>query len=159
MYMRNQPNEAAQLSFLSTTARHALRAVLLLARRNGDGWIPAQEIAGSLDAPANYLSKVLRLLAQRGLLESVRGPHGGFRLAIPASEISLASLLEVIDDSPPSKICLMGDRPCDPAAPCVAHDRWMQVKERVLEPLRGTSIAELVADEAEVLGQGVAVDP
>jgi Rrf2 family protein len=147
--MRKTRIEAAQLSFLSTTARHALRAVLILAHRDDDRRVPAQEIAEALDAPANYLSKVLRLLAQKGLLESSRGPHGGFRLAVPPSEITLADVLEAIDDSAPSAICLLGDRPCDLAKPCDAHDRWVAVKARVMEPLHGTTIAELVAERVE----------
>jgi Rrf2 family protein len=146
--MRKGRNEETQLSFLSTTARHALRAVLVLANRADGVWLPAQEIAEALDAPANYLSKVLRLLAQKGLLESSRGPHGGFRLAMPASEITLADVLEVIDDSAPSAICLLGDRPCDLANPCVAHDRWTEVKSRVMEPLHGTTIADFVTQKA-----------
>lgn len=153
--MRKESRDAAQLSFLSTTARHALRSVLLLARRADRGWVSAQELSAALDAPANYLSKVLRLLVRRGLLESVRGPHGGFRLAVPASEITLESLLEIIDDSPPSTVCLMGGRPCDPSAPCVAHDRWMEVKESVVAPLRATTIADLVAEHANLTAKDV----
>ena len=148
--MRKVRKEMPQLSFLSTTARHALRAVLVLARRDNDVWLPAQEIAEALDAPANYLSKVLRLLAQRGLLESSRGPHGGFRLAVPPSEITLADVLAVIDDSAPSAICLLGDRPCDLENPCVAHDRWTELKARMMEPLQGTTIADFVTEKVKV---------
>jgi Rrf2 family protein len=144
--MRNRSADDDQLSFLSTTARHALRAVLILAQRQDEDWIPAQEIAAALDAPPNYLSKVLRILARRGLLESVRGPRGGFRLSVPAGEISVADVLEHVDDAPRSTICLLGVRPCDLNNPCTAHDRWVELRAAVLGPLRRTTIADLVEE-------------
>ncbi len=71
---------------LSQTAEYALRTVLYLAARQGDGLFRVSEIAEELGIPQNYLSKTLHILARAGVLHSSRGKHGGFRLAKPANE-------------------------------------------------------------------------
>ena len=143
--MRKQLNTPARLPFLSQTAEHALRALLFLGQHEERGLISAQEIADALGAPPNYLSKTLRILAKQGFLRSVRGPQGGFALAVSAASITPASVLDAVDDVTAPATCLLGNNLCDPEAPCAAHERWSELGRRVLEPLQDTSIADLLA--------------
>jgi Rrf2 family protein len=142
--MRNTSYSPARLLVLSQTGEHALRAVLFLARQQEGRFVPATEIADALGAPRNYLGKTLRLLARRGLLRSVRGAQGGFRLRRPADSISAAEVIEAVDDVPPMATCLLGDHPCQPDRPCEVHPHWSALRERVLAPLAETSIADLL---------------
>lgn len=144
--MRNTPNTPARLPLLSQTAEHALRAVLYIGRQPDGSFTSAHEIAEALGAPPNYMSKTLRVLARRGILRSVRGPAGGFTLAVRAEALTPARVLEAVDDVRVPAMCLMGSRPCDPNRPCAAHARWAELRGRILGPLEDTSIAELLAD-------------
>ncbi len=132
---------------LSRTAEHALRAVLVLARRSGDPPLSAEQIADALGAPANYLSKTLAVLARRGIVESVRGRNGGFRLALDPDEITVARVVETFDERPSLGMCLLGDRPCNPASPCVAHDCWIELTTAARAPLAATTISSLLSAE------------
>jgi len=131
---------------LSRTAEYAIRAMLMLARMEPGRAMPAGEIADGLTVPRNYLSKTLNRLARRGLLVSVRGPRGGFRLARPASEIAIVEVVAEFDDLVPSGQCVMGGRPCDPADPCRAHDRWKQWSESVSRMMADTTVADFMSD-------------
>jgi Rrf2 family protein len=144
--MRNTEVSPTRLPFLSQTAEHALRAVLYLARRGGSELVPAKEIAAALGAPHNYLGKTLARLSRHGLLRSVRGPQGGFALAMDAAAISAATVVDAVDEPRPALPCLTGARPCDPLRPCAVHARWAALASRVARPLRDTSIADLLAE-------------
>jgi Rrf2 family protein len=133
---------------LSQTSEHALRAVLYLAQKSLDRRVPADEIARALDAPANYLSKTLNVLVKQGLLGSVRGPHGGYWLRVPAESITVARLIRIFDTPRTNGVCLMGGRQCRDETPCAAHLRWKAVANDI-RALERTSIAHLLGDDAQ----------
>lgn len=133
---------------LSRTAEHGLRALIYLARHADAGYVSARAIAAALGAPGNYLSKVLRTLSRAGLVDSTRGPQGGFRLAMPAHEISLAVISAVLEEPAGAGRCLLGDHPCDPSNPCAAHRRWEAVRARAAETLASTTVADLLGGDA-----------
>jgi Rrf2 family protein len=129
---------------LSQTAEHALRAVLYLARQPNGNRIPAESIADALSAPRNYLSKTLGVLTKAGLVTSARGPNGGFRLAVPAGELTLARVVQPFMDSTVSGVCLAGEGDCDASNPCRAHEQWAAVQAELLAPMERTTIADLL---------------
>jgi Rrf2 family protein len=129
---------------LSRTADYAVRAVVLLARHHGKRLVSADEIASVLGAPRNYMSKTLNTLARRGVLTSMRGPGGGFGLALAPDALSVATVIDVFADARPVVTrCLLEDRPCNIDDPCSAHRRWMTITRIAREPLVGTTIGEL----------------
>ena len=130
---------------MSRTAEHAVRALLYIAS-HGDDPIKASTIAESLGAPPNYMSKTLHALTSAGVLSSRRGPTGGFRLAIDPDELTLARIIEIVDDPAPKDMCLIADTRCSDRSPCALHGRWKKVSERVWQPLRETTLADLGAD-------------
>jgi Rrf2 family protein len=130
---------------LSQTAEYAVRAALYLARAEGSVRVPAEVIARALGAPANYMAKTLNQLAKAGVVEGARGPTGGFRLAVPASELTVARVIGPFGAPRMRPVCLLGDRLCDPVSPCAAHERWTAVREAMDAPLEETTIAELLA--------------
>ena len=128
---------------LSKTATYAIRAALLLAAAPGDEWVRVDDIARELDVPRNYLSKILHELARTGELESTRGPKGGFRLAVPATELSLERLVSRFDDVPAETACLLGLDECSDEHACAAHDRWKAVRKTLMEFLAETTLSDL----------------
>ena len=129
---------------LSRTGEYALRAVLYLANRAGAESVPAEDIASAIRVPRNYLSKTLHRLARRGVLASVRGPHGGFRLSRPAASILVSDVVSEFDQTQSSNWCLMGNRPCDTTNPCAAHERWLEWTGYTKRAMDRTTIADLV---------------
>jgi Rrf2 family iron-sulfur cluster assembly transcriptional regulator len=134
--------------FMSRTAEHAVRALLYLAT-HGPESVKASTIARELGAPPNYMSKTLHALAGAGILDSRRGPTGGFRLKAPPGQLSLAHIIEVVDDPAPKDMCLIDNTRCSDRTPCALHGRWKVVSNRVWQPLRETTLADLL-DGAEL---------
>jgi len=129
---------------LSRTADYAVRAVVLLARHHGERLVSADEIATALGAPRNYMSKTLNALTRRGVLTSMRGPGGGFALAIAPETLSVATVIDVFADARLVVArCLLEDRPCNVDKPCSAHRRWTTITRTVRDSLSTTTIGEL----------------
>ena len=129
---------------LNQSAEYALRAALLMAHNGADEAWKASAIAAALGVPANYLSKVMHVLARAGVFTSVRGPSGGYTLAEPPARIRLVRVVEPFQQLDPGTTCLMGDRPCDHAQPCVAHQRWSRHKDAFSDFLHNTTLADML---------------
>lgn len=140
--MRNSALPQRSL-LLSLTADYALRATLFLAQ-NTDRPFRAHEIADAIGAPRNYIAKTLNSLAKARVLSSLRGPHGGFSLANDPSELTVAAITGVFDGPEPVQKCLLHDRTCTPANPCVAHERWSEFPRAARHALATTTIADLL---------------
>jgi len=135
---------------LSQTGEHALRACLFLARQPGAGeeggaFIPADAIASAVGAPRNYLSKTLGILAGEGIVSSLRGPQGGFRLAVAPGALTIAAVVASFEPSGRNPICLLGGRPCSDIEPCRAHHTWTLLRAQAQAGLERTTIADLLA--------------
>jgi Rrf2 family protein len=130
---------------LNQSADYALRAVLFMAQHGEETACTADAIAGALGVPRNYMGKVLNTLARVRLLRSVRGPHGGFRLAEQPDRLTVARVIAPFQRLPERRTCLLGDRQCDPGRPCGAHQRWRQMAEPVAEFFRTTTIAAMLS--------------
>lgn len=129
---------------VSLTADYALRAILLLANQEHSRAISADEIAIATGAPRNYMAKVLNVVAKAGLVTSMRGPSGGFSLALPAAGITLGRIIDLFDTVPLNPRCMLGSRPCDLTRPCRAHDAWTAVTSARRSPFLNTTIADLL---------------
>ncbi|HSJ25317.1 MAG TPA: Rrf2 family transcriptional regulator [Longimicrobiales bacterium] len=143
---------------LSQTAEYAVRAVLYLARVDGQQRVSAESIARALGAPVNYMSKTLNQLAKAGVVAGARGPTGGFRLAIDPSRLTVARVAGTFETARLNPICLLGDRPCNSRRPCAAHHRWTAVTQAMKAPLEETTIADLLQDADSVAGRRTAGD-
>ncbi len=130
---------------LSKTGLHAVRAVVALARLPEGAYAGAASIAQEIGAPQNYLGKLLRNLAEQGLLESQKGLGGGFRLARDPGEITLLDVVEPIEHVSRWSGCILGLSACSDAAPCALHERWKAVRNSYLQMLQRTTLADLVA--------------
>jgi Rrf2 family protein len=130
---------------LSRSAEYAVRAVIELASRNGEGgFVPANELAAVLAVPERYLGRVLNTLARAGVLASVRGQRGGFTLRTPATELTLAEVIAPFDAVGLSSQCLLRRVRCNEKDPCAAHALWRHAADPVVEFFRTVKVAQLV---------------
>ena len=132
---------------LNQSADYALRAVLFVAQPRRRRSCPTSTIARATGIPRNYLGKVLHALVEAGVLLSVRGPQGGFRLAAPASELTLADVAAPFHKLRQRRVCLLGSRPCDATRPCAAHHHWQHAADEITSFFRTTTIAAMLGGE------------
>ena len=135
---------------LSQTAEYALRAVLFLARDGRGRPVTADAIAGALAAPSNYLAKTLNQLAKAGIVAGMRGPTGGFVLLRDPSKLTVADVVGTFDEPAAQPMCVLGGRRCNAAFPCEAHTRWSRLMGSMREPLRTTTVSDLLSEVVEL---------
>lgn len=130
---------------LSKTGLHAVRAIVALAKLPEGVYAGSARIAREIGAPQNYLGKLLKSMAEEGLVESQKGLGGGFRLARDPAEIVLLDVVDPIERISRWSGCILGRPECSESNPCALHDRWKAVREAYRRMLEQTTIAELVA--------------
>jgi Rrf2 family protein len=129
------------MAVLSQTSEYALQATVVLAR--AATVVEVGALAEALGVPRNYLSKTLSQLVRVGVLESVRGKHGGFRLARPADEIPILAVVEPFERFTDARRCVMGRRICSEDEACAAHESWKAIAGRILRFFRETTVGDL----------------
>jgi Rrf2 family protein len=131
---------------ISAKAEYSIRALTELASLGG-GPVPVVDLAEAQGIPPRFLQNLLSQLRRRGVVFSQRGTDGGYRLARPAAEISLAAVLRAID-GPLANVA--GERPEDlHYAPPADHlaDVWIAVRVALREVLEEVSIADVVSGQ------------
>ena len=129
---------------LSARADYALRAAIELAAA-GPGHVTADQLARAQQIPGKFLETILTQLRRAGLIRSQRGPDGGFWLARPASEISLADIIRVIDGQ---LLGVRGERPENVTYPGVAEPLqqvWIALRANERAVLEQVTLADIVA--------------
>jgi len=128
---------------LSTTSQYAIRALSCLARMQHGDAVLGRDLAQQASVPGNYLSKIMLVMRNAGLVQATRGAGGGYRLARPASTIRLIDIVSLFDSSAAQLECVLGGGPCNDAHPCSAHEHWKQVRTRYVEFLEKVTLGQL----------------
>jgi Rrf2 family protein len=142
---------------ISAKTDYAIRAALELAASPGEAWIKTETVAEKQGIPLPFLLNILAELRTAGLVQSRRGAEGGYRLAVPASEVKIADVIRAID-GPLANIA--GERPEDVAyagAATSLRDVWVALRAKMRVVLEGTTLADVASgtlpDEVAVLLQ------
>jgi Rrf2 family protein len=145
---------------LSKKADYALIAMKHLAVR-GDrgsrGASSAREIAEQYDVPIELMAKVLQRLVRRGLLVSHQGTRGGYQLARPPAQMSVADVIQAIEGPVTVTACTTDEGQCEQFSKCNVRDPLFKVRDRILAALGECTIAELASDPAAPLQTRAAV--
>ncbi|HEY8554957.1 MAG TPA: Fe-S cluster assembly transcriptional regulator IscR [Burkholderiales bacterium] len=128
---------------LTTKGRYAVTAMLDLALRHNRGSVTLADIARRQGISLSYLEQLFAKLRRSGLVESVRGPGGGYSLARPPSEISVAEIILAINENIDATRC-GGQRNCQDDQPCLTHQLWEDLSARIYEFLNGITLGDLV---------------
>ncbi|MFN0301052.1 MAG: Rrf2 family transcriptional regulator [Burkholderiales bacterium] len=130
---------------LTTKGRFAVTAVLDLATNQGDGPVSLGEISGRQKISLSYLEQLFGKLRRSGLVKSTRGPGGGYMLARPPLEISVADIIVAVDEPIDATSC-GGQENCVEDQKCITHDLWEGLNEHIFSFLRSVSLAKLIDD-------------
>jgi len=138
----------------STSCQYGLQGILYIAMESSkDKNVGLIEIAENQEIPRHFLSKILQQLVKAGLLESMKGPNGGFKLSKKPEKITLLQVIKAIDGLEVFTQCGIGFKKCSDEYPCPIHHDFKIVRDKVFELFKEKTLKELVY-EAEH-GEGI----
>lgn len=143
---------ARLLMLLAQTAEYALRAVLHLAIDANGHYVHVDEIAAVTRTSPHYLAKVLGQLTRAGVLESSRGPAGGFRLAHDPRDLTLEDVVVVFAPAAQKRRCFLGHGVCGEDGRCAMHRLWSPIATQLQDFLTTTTIADLTRPSSNTNG-------
>jgi len=133
---------------LTTKGRFAVTAMLDLALNEVDRPVTLAGISERQEISLSYLEQLFSRLRRSGLVKSVRGPGGGYRIAKNHQDISVSDIITAVDEQIDATHC-GGNENCKDEGRCMTHDLWSSLNVKILEYLSGVSLAELVASQRD----------
>ncbi|ROH88143.1 Fe-S cluster assembly transcriptional regulator IscR [Pseudomethylobacillus aquaticus] len=133
---------------LTTKGRFAVTAMLDLALHDADKPVTLAGVSERQSISLSYLEQLFSRLRRGGLVKSVRGPGGGYRLAKLPHEITVSQIIAAVDELIDATQC-GGEQNCHDHKRCMTHELWASLNHKILEYLSGVSLADLVATQRE----------
>jgi Rrf2 family transcriptional regulator, iron-sulfur cluster assembly transcription factor len=131
---------------LTTRGRFAVTAMADIAMHRGTHPVTLSEISARQKISVSYLEQLFGKMRRCGLVESVRGPGGGYRLAREMSQIAVADIILAVDEPIDATQC-GGNENCRDEQKCITHDLWAKLNEHVLSYLAAMTLKQLVEDQ------------
>lgn len=128
---------------------YALRAMVHLGRHYGQDTLSARQIAEDQDFSYALASKLMQRLQKAGLVESVMGAKGGFRLSRDPSQINLQEVIETIQGPISLSTCLLGVKTCCKYGTCPIRKKLGGLQQEISDYLEGTTLSELLSVRQE----------
>ena len=134
---------------LTTKGRFAMTAMIDLALNDGAGPVTLAEISGRQQISLSYLEQLFGKLRRQSLVNSTRGPGGGYTLARKCEEMSVADIILAVDEPIDATQC-GGMENCHDDHKCLTHDLWSSLNAHIFGYLGNISLAMLVAQQREL---------
>ncbi|HET9702260.1 MAG TPA: Fe-S cluster assembly transcriptional regulator IscR [Burkholderiales bacterium] len=128
---------------LTTKGRFAVTAMIDLAMRHGGGPVTLAGISDRQKISLSYLEQLFGKLRRHGLVESVRGPGGGYNLARPMDQLTIADIIVAVDEPLDATRC-GGLANCQDEQRCMTHDLWVSLNEKIYEYLSSVTLKDMV---------------
>jgi Rrf2 family iron-sulfur cluster assembly transcriptional regulator len=132
---------------LTTKGRFAVTAMLDLAMHGGKRPVTLAGISQRQSISLSYLEQLFGKLRRHTLVESVRGPGGGYTLARDLAQVSVADIITAVDEPLDATQC-GGKENCKDEQRCMTHDLWSTLNEKMYEYLDSVKLSDLVAQQA-----------
>lgn len=128
---------------LTSKGRYAVTAMLDVAIHAENGPVPLSDISERQSISLSYLEQLFSLLRKNGLVNSVRGPGGGYRLGRCSAQIVIADVISAVDESVDATRC-HGAGNCQGGHKCLTHNLWGELSNRIADFLSGISLSDLI---------------
>ncbi|MES2661820.1 MAG: Rrf2 family transcriptional regulator [Pseudomonadota bacterium] len=132
---------------ITTKGRYAVTAMVDIAINASDIPVSIADIAQRHHISVSYLEQLLAKLRRQELVESSRGPGGGYVLGIKGLNITIAQIIDAVDETVDATAC-HGSSNCNNGGPCLTHDLWSDLSDQVRYFLSGITIGQLVQKDA-----------
>ena len=129
---------------LSTKGRYGVRMMIDLAAHYGEGPVLLRDIAKRQEISEKYLSNLIHPLKSTGLLEAMRGVHGGYVLGKAPSEITMKEIVQVVEGPLCVVDCVEKPGLCSRVSHCVSRDLWLEAAEGIARVLEKYTLADMV---------------
>ncbi len=129
---------------LTTKGRYAVTAMLDLALHYKEGPITLADISKRQGISLSYLEQLFSRLRKNGLVDSARGPGGGYRLSREAGQISVADVITAVDEKVDAMRC-EGKGNCHENGQCLTHELWCDLSDQIYAFLKSIDLGQLVA--------------
>ena len=131
---------------LTTKGRFAVTAMLDLALYEGERPVTLAAISERQEISLSYLEQLFSRLRKSGLVKSVRGPGGGYRIAADMKTISVSDIIRAVDEQIDATQC-GGNENCQDDKRCMTHELWTALNYKILDYLENVNLAQLVATQ------------
>lgn len=115
----------------------------------------SEEIAQRLKAPKHFMAKILKRLASEGLIQSNKGPNGGFSLLEDSLQYPLLTLLHITDINEPFDYCVLRWDECNSKKPCPMHHKIALAKRELHNLFNDTTIGDLITGSPQEFLEGL----
>ena len=129
---------------LSTKGRYAARAMLELALRKSLEPVLLRDIARSQGMSEKYLERIMAALVSAGLVHSLRGQNGGFRLAKPPEDIRLGRILAVVEGPVAPAPCVEDPDACGRSDICATREVWIRLRDSAVSVVDSVTLEDLI---------------
>lgn len=120
--------------------------MLALGQHDGDHWLSVPAVSAAMAIPERFLPRVMADLVDAGLVIGRRGRTGGYRLAKPATSITLLEIIAAAEPEPDPRRCILRGGPCGLDGRCAVHDAFTSAREAMLERLGATTLGEVAGN-------------
>ncbi|HXI00768.1 MAG TPA: Rrf2 family transcriptional regulator [Sphingobacteriaceae bacterium] len=135
------------MAVFSKTCEYAMRAVFFIAHRTASGGkVGLKEIADGISSPEYFLAKILQDLSKRGIVQSTKGPNGGFYIDSENLKRPLSQVVEAVDGNGIFIGCGLGLKYCSESNPCPLHNQFKEIRNQIYQMLSTTTIGEFNED-------------
>jgi Rrf2 family protein len=135
---------------LSNTSQYAIRILAYIADKKNIQLLNATVLAETLDLPYKFLTKIMAELVKAGLVESIRGRDGGYKLKKEASQIIVNDILNLFNDSVEEEQCVLGIGFCNSMCKCSLHDQWMEPKFLMQKMFKESSLEDIAGKGCKI---------
>ncbi len=122
---------------------YAVRCIIYLAEDTNQV-ANVTEVSRKMHIPKTFTAKIFQKLVKAGLVESIRGMNGGFRLAKKPSDISLLDIMVAIQGPLCINVCAVNSKKCVRSATCSVHPVWVNLRKEMNERLRQQTIDQMI---------------
>ena len=127
----------------SKTCEYALRAMLFVGQKSKEGRKAGiREIAEGIDSPEYFIAKILQELDRKNLVQSMKGPSGGFFIDKQGMECTLADIVKAIDGDKIFLGCGLGLKECSEKRPCPIHNEFKKIRKEMHDMLQSATLNE-----------------
>ena len=125
----------------SKTCEYAIRAMLFVAQKSQSGERTGiKEIAQNIDSPTHFVAKILQELSRKNMVQSVKGPNGGFYHDEESLQYTLADVVKTIDGDKIFEGCGLGLKQCSETHPCPIHHQFKEIRNDIKKMLESSKL-------------------
>jgi Rrf2 family protein len=127
----------------SKTCEYAIKAMIFVAQKSKEETrVGVKEIAKGTDSPEHFIAKIMQELGRKRLVQSIKGPNGGFYMTERDFKISISDIVKAMDGDKLYSDCVLGLKACSEKNPCPVHFEFKEIKKRLIHMIESNTIGD-----------------